>query len=224
MPNVVQVRADAHGGDHGFVEPEALRDGRRVLGDTLTVTVRVPVRGFDRAPPRRNEVQVNALEIDDLRRNVLEIGLRARALEEAVRDVEQRQRILIAIELLIQHGQLARRFGFLDVRARIRRQLHGRAQSRFGQGRRARLAVHHAQEPIRLGSPLTDAELVEDAQRFFGALARVLVALAGEMDFRALQQRVGAQLRVADLRAQLEARREVRVGLFPALQVGADHA
>ncbi len=196
LAEVVEVGAKPDRGLRGVVELEPARDGEGALRHTLAVAIRVAVRRFDRLPPLAHHVEVGGLELRDLAADVDEIDACIESLEQTVRGVEERQRVLVSAHRLHQQRELAGRLRFVQDRAGTDRQIHRRPEARLGKRRPAGLAVHHADHLVRFGFVGAGIELIEDRERCLGVPPRLLVPLAHEVRFGMIHEAHTLQMRV----------------------------
>ena len=137
LAEVVEIGAEADRGLGGVIEHQPARDREGALRDPLAVAERVAVRRFDRLPPFAHDVEVRRFELRHLAADVHEVDARVEPAEQAVRGVEQCQRVLVAAHRLHQQGELARRFRLVQHRAGADGELDRRAEPRFGESRPA---------------------------------------------------------------------------------------
>ena len=144
--------------------------------------------------------------------------------EQAVRTVEEGKRFLIAPHALVQQRELAGGLRLAQHGPSGRREIHGRAEPRFGERGPAGLAIHGADHPIgvRLGAP--GAEPVEQRQGRFRILSRILEALARHVHLGTVHQTQALQVRVAGALGQHAALPKVGVGRREHAAVHAQHA
>jgi len=224
LADVVQVRPEPHGGALLVVKPEPGRDSERVAGDPLAVAEGVAVARFNRLAPVADHGQVRLFKLSHLATHVNQVRAGVETTEQPVGRVQEAQRLLVAARRLVEQGQLAGGLGFAEERAAADRQLDRRPQPRLGERHAARLPIHHPDHPISVRFVAPGAQLIEDGQRCFRVMARLLEMLAGEMHLGVVQQAQPLQVHVADQLGELPALAEVAVRVLPQVAVGADHA
>ena len=102
LAQIMQICTETDCGLRPVIEPQQARDGKRVLRHPLAVAERIAVGRFDRLPPFAHHFEVRGLELGDLAVHRYQIDARIEPAEQAVRGVEQRERVLIAPHRLHQ--------------------------------------------------------------------------------------------------------------------------
>ena len=153
-----------------------------------------------------------------------EVHARIEPAEQAVRRVQQRQRILVPAHRLHQQRQFAHRLGFVQHGAGAHGQFDRRAQPRLAERGPAGLAIDHADELVGFRLVGAQIELIEDRERGFGHPARLVVALAQKVRLGVIRETHPLQIHVACTLGDLVTLAEIAVGPIVLPQVGMSDA
>jgi hypothetical protein len=152
------------------------------------VTEGVGVRRFDRLTPVPHHREIGLFQPGDLGADIHQVHSRVQPPEQAVRGVEQAERLLIAAHSLVQNRQLPGCLCLTQHRPGADRQLHRGFETRLGQGVAAGLPVHPPDDFVCIGLVESRSQPVEDGERVLRVLPGQLVALSGEVDLRVVQE------------------------------------
>src|SRR5205823_5309325 len=207
-----------------LVHPECARDGHAQPRHALAVAEGVGVGRLERLAPLAHHREIGGLELGHLPGDVDQVGAGVESPEQAVRGVQQGERLLVPAHRLIQQGELARRFRLVQHRSRAHRQLDRRLEPRLGERRPARLAVDHPEHTIRVGLGAPHAQLIEHGQGGFGVQSGVLVSLPGDVHLGVVHQAQASEVGVARAIGDLVTLPEVALRFVVPRPVRARHA